>query len=191
MKEKIKDFPEEGDEVEEDIEMLRNARRGTKTISDYFHSPALGFAYTPSDIQTVMEERNIVLGRKGVADQMKEAHPWRIGQLFAGGGGSKPGPKVAGKMPHRSSFGAGIDFFDEDSEDEGEEEEEEEEAGGGGGKGKGKGKGKGEGEGEAGEKDITVEIDPRLVTQASSGGRSDRTGSEASDSESSRWSMGF
>jgi phospholipid-translocating P-type ATPase (flippase) len=121
MKEKILDFPEAGDEGDEDIEMLRQARRGTKTISDYFHSPALGFAYTPSDLQTVMEERNIVLGKKGHADDVKSARPWRVMEMFGGGGGGEKKGMHHKAMAHKASFSEGIDFFDED-DDEDEEE---------------------------------------------------------------------
>jgi len=153
-----------GEKMEESIEMLRAARRGTKTVSDYFHSPALGFAYSPADLQTVMEERNIVLGKKGLADDVKQAHSWRVMNMFGGGGkGKDNNPKLEGKSRNKS-FGEGLDWFDEDDEESGDESD-----GDGGAKGE----------------EMKVEIDPRLMEKKES-----RRGSDGSV-DSGRWSMGF
>ena len=66
MKQKLVDLPEHVEESE-NIELLQMVRRATRTASDMFHIPkGLGFAFDASDVQTVMEERNIVLGRSAV-----------------------------------------------------------------------------------------------------------------------------
>jgi len=67
--------------VNDDIELMQRVRRATRTVSDLFHLPkGLGHAYDHSDLQTVIEERNIVLGRHtsrgGVAK--------RISRIFLG-----------------------------------------------------------------------------------------------------------
>lgn len=63
MKETIVDLPEHADD-NDDIELMQRVRRATRTISDMFIPKGLGHAYDHSDLQTVIEERNIILGRR-------------------------------------------------------------------------------------------------------------------------------
>ncbi|GMI14936.1 hypothetical protein TrLO_g10401 [Triparma laevis f. longispina] len=124
MKERLEDLPEHIKESE-NVELLQIVRRATRTASDLFLPKGLGHAYEHSDLQTVIEERNIVLGRSAVKTSKK-----RMSQIMFGG---KAGPAGAqsgfherptpGKITNKKSFGEGLDFWDDDSEGSDEEDD--------------------------------------------------------------------
>ena len=123
MKQKLVDLPEHVEESE-NIELLQMVRRATRTASDMFHIPkGLGFAFDASDVQTVMEERNIVLGRSAIKTSKK-----RMSQIMFGGkaGGAQYNERpTPGKVTNKKSFGEGLDFWDDDDEEDDEEEDDE------------------------------------------------------------------